>query len=76
MLYKPEPTPEQKKRMFYIGELKSEQCQCERPKQRGRAVCYKCWLRLPDNLRHALYRPVGGGFEQAYEEAYRYLNDL
>ena len=63
-------------RLFYIETLKSEQCQCERSKKRRYALCYKCFQRLPKDLRMALYRPIGAGFEQAYEDAYRYLNNL
>lgn len=62
-------------RRFYIGELKSEQCHCDRPKRRGQAVCGVCWCRLPPELRDELYRPVGGGFEAAYEAAVLFLGD-
>ena len=65
-----------KDRRFFIESLKSEECQCERPKKRGFAFCYGCYQRLPQGMRRALYRPVGEGFEQAYEDACRYLNDL
>ena len=63
-------------RRFYLETLKSEECQCERPKKRGYAFCYRCFHRLPGHLRTAIYRPIGAGFEQAYEDAYRYLNNL
>lgn len=75
MLYRGEPSQAEKDRMFYIGALKSNQCQCDRPKQPERAVCYKCWMRLTDDLRRALYKRIGGGFEKAYDEACGYLNE-
>ncbi len=74
MLKQPRMTQEEKDRLFYIQALKSGQCRCERPKQRGRAFCYKCWLRLPLDLRMPLYRKIGDGFEQAYDNATKYLN--
>ena len=69
-------TPSKNDRMFYLETLKSTECQCEGEKKRGRAVCFSCWRRLPENLQRALYRPIGRGFEAAYEAAYRHLNDL
>ncbi len=72
MLYRPDPQPGDRK--FYVDVLKSDACQCERPKQPRRAVCYKCWLRLPDDLRRPLYQRIGQGFEAAYDAACQYLN--
>ena len=72
----PEVEKLRKEKLFYTETLKSEECQCERRKQPGRAVCFKCWQRLPQDLQRALYKHIGNGFEQAYEEAYRFLNDL
>ncbi|BBO74429.1 hypothetical protein DSCW_18460 [Desulfosarcina widdelii] len=62
-------------KLFYIDALKSEQCQCERQKKRGRAFCYRCYIRLPRDLRDELYRPVGAGFEAAYDASCRFLYD-
>jgi len=76
MLKKPQMTRTQGERKFFTDTLASDECQCGRRKQPGRAVCFKCYARLPDEQRRALYRRVGAGFEAAYEEAYRFLNDL
>jgi hypothetical protein len=75
MLYRPDPKPGQKDRKFYLQVLKSDACQCERPKQVRRALCFKCFYRLPGEIRRALYSRIGQGFEKAYEEAVRFLNE-
>ncbi len=62
-------------RLFYIGVLTSEQCQCERIKKQGRALCFGCFIKLPGDLARALYRPIGAGFEAAYDDCCRYLNE-
>ncbi len=76
MLKQPVMTQKEKDLRFFIEELRSDVCQCERKKQPGRSFCYKCWLRLPEELRRPLYRKIGAGYEAAYDSAYRYLNDL
>lgn len=58
---------------FYMQQLASAECFCERPKKPGRAFCYRCYKTLPPELRSPLYRPIGDGYEAAYEEAVRYL---
>lgn len=60
-------------RAFYVKLLASEECLCGRPKQRKRAVCYGCFRELPEPMQRALHRPVGRGFEEACEEAVRWL---
>jgi hypothetical protein len=61
-------------RLYYLGVLYSETCQCEREKREGNAFCFKCYIRLPRYLRTALYQPIGNGFEQAYDDSCRQLN--
>lgn len=63
-------------RRFYAATLKSDECQCDAYKQPGFAFCFKCYRRLPQEMQRALYRKIGAGFEAAYEEAYRHLNNL
>lgn len=75
MLYRPDPVQGQKDRRFYTAMLKSDACQCGRTKQMRRALCYKCWFRLPGDMRRALYQAIGAGFEAAYEAACGHLND-
>ena len=73
MLSKPVYSPAQQARMASIQVLKSGRCACGHAKQSGMAFCYGCWLRLPTNIRQALYRKVGEGFETAYEVACSFL---
>ena len=60
-------------RRFYMAGLSGEQCQCERWKRRGMALCHRCHKRLPAAMQRALYQPIGNGFEAAYDEAVEYL---
>lgn len=62
-------------RLFYAGVLKGEECQCGRYKQPGYALCFRCYRELPGDLKRALYRRMGEGFEAAYDEAVSYLTD-
>jgi len=59
---------------FYIKELRSEQCQCGRPKKPGRSFCYWCYSSLPREMQRDLYQSIGDGYEAAYEEAVAWLN--
>ena len=74
MLSKPVLTAAQQERVDCIDALKSSQCRCLRPKQRGMAFCFKCWGQLPDQIRRSLYKRIGEGFEAAYSAACDYLN--
>lgn len=60
---------------FYIDRLRSEECDCGRDKKRGQAFCPGCYFKLPHDMRSALYLPLCGGFEEAFERAVEYLND-
>ena len=63
----------QKQMLASAAGLKSGVCACGHAKQTGMAFCFKCWFVLPKNIRHALYRPVGKGFEAAYDAACQFL---
>ncbi len=58
---------------FYIGELKGDGCQCGAKKKPGQPFCYRCYRTLPEEMRKALYRRVGNGYEQAYDAAVAWL---
>jgi hypothetical protein len=60
---------------FYIDVLKSDECQCEKPKKPHMALCYHCFYRLPQFLKRDLYRPIRSGFESAYDSAVQFLNE-
>jgi hypothetical protein len=66
-------TKEEKDTLFYVAELKSEECACSRAKKSGFSFCYKCYEQLPFDMKKALYRQVGNGYEAAYEAAYKWL---
>jgi hypothetical protein len=53
--------------------LKGDECQCDRPKKSGHALCFRCYQALPRPMREDLWQPVGTGFESAYEAAVAYL---
>ena len=59
---------------FYVTELESEECFCGRHKQSGKALCFKCFRDLPFDMRNALYRKMGNGYEAAYDAAVNYLD--
>ena len=69
----PEPTPKQRLRVLCARQLKSLDCPCGRKKQSGRSFCYKCYLKLPDNMRRDMFNPIGRGYEAAYDTACKYL---
>jgi hypothetical protein len=60
---------------FYVGELRSEECQCGQWKKPGYSLCYRCYKALPRDMRNDLYKLVGRGYEAAYDAALKYLND-
>lgn len=60
---------------FYLGVLKSNECQCGRTKHKRRAFCYSCYKTLPEDMASALYQRMRHGFEEAYEEVNEWLND-
>jgi len=61
---------------FYVDLLQSEECQCEQSKRSGMAFCYDCYNELTVALRIGLlHNRVGDGFEEAYDDCVRYLNE-
>ncbi|MDY7035541.1 MAG: hypothetical protein SV375_05180 [Thermodesulfobacteriota bacterium] len=60
---------------WYVDELMSEQCLCERPKKRHHSFCYRCYRSLPGDLQRALYNRIGDGYEEAFEEAVKWLEE-
>lgn len=61
-------------RLFYVNQLKSEECLCGKYKQPGFAFCYGCYKTLPKDHQRALYKKIGTGFEEAYDACAIYLN--
>lgn len=61
---------------FYITVLKSDGCVCGRYKRENLALCFKCYNRLPKDIQIGLWKKLGNGFEENYEQAVKYLKDL
>lgn len=66
---------EQKKKdwEWYFKELMGEECLCERSKKSGHAFCYRDFKELPGDLQKVLYRRIGNGYEEAFEDAVNFL---
>ena len=62
-------------RLFYLSVLRGEECQCGKWKRSRMPFCYRCFKRLPVSMQRALYHRLGDGFEEAYEEAVKWLDD-
>jgi hypothetical protein len=60
---------------FYIDELKSNGCACDRWKGEGHSFCKRCYDALPPDMQRNLYRALNRGYEEAYEEAKKYLEE-
>lgn len=57
-----------------IRSLASEVCPaCARRKKSRQTFCGKCYFRLTPDLRSALYRLIGAGYEQAFAAAKAFL---
>jgi hypothetical protein len=53
-----------------IADLGGTTCRgCGGTKRSRMSHCRKCFLKLPQVLRSALYRRVGRGYEEAYTES-------
>jgi len=57
-----------------IAELAGTVCRCGSTKVARQTFCKRCYYRLPEFLRRALYRRVGQGYEQAYAQAAKMLD--
>lgn len=56
-----------------VDALQSNCCACEKPKRKGMSHCRACYFSLPPRLRSALYKPVFGGYAEAYTESLAWL---
>jgi hypothetical protein len=67
--------PEGRSKNWYHKELLSNECACGKSKQPRRSFCWHDFKSLPRDLQKALYRRIGHGYEEAYEEAHKYLTE-
>ncbi len=58
---------------FLLEELKSDECACGNYKKPGNSFCYNCYTSLPNDHQKPLYKRFGNGYEEAYEEATKWL---
>lgn len=68
-------TQEQRDRIWYIKEFKSNECACGETKRPRSSFCHACFKALPSTYQHALYQKMGDGYEEAYENAIQWLKD-
>lgn len=64
----------EEKLIYYAEYLKGRSCQCGEQKITGRALCTFCDRKIPVWIKQGLYKDLGEGFEQAFEDACRWLN--
>lgn len=67
---------EKESKKFYEDVLRSEECQCGKVKRKNLAVCYRCYIELPQEIKRQLWLKIEQGFEEGYEQAVKYLQDL
>jgi hypothetical protein len=55
-------------------EFASEVCPaCASPKRKANGFCSKCYYSLPEDMKKALWRRFGSGYEEAHEDARDWL---
>ena len=61
---------------FYLQELNSEECRCGSWKKKRMSFCYICYRKLPKDTQKELYQRMGVGYEEAYDDACIFLEEL
>lgn len=56
-----------------IKELQSNYCYCGRAKDSMQTFCKRDYYALPKSKRHALYNRIDEGYEEAYQDARKFL---
>jgi hypothetical protein len=60
---------------FYHDELNGEECACGAWKRSMFAFCYTCHRSLPEDMKRELWKRIGDGYEEAYNEAISWLKE-
>jgi len=60
----------------YLDALMSSRCSCGKKKTPKKSFCLACFLMLPQDLKNDLYSRLGDGYEQAYDAAEKYLEEM
>lgn len=58
---------------WYLDELMSNECACGNNKKKGHSFCYGCYKVLPGDLKSEIYRKIGQGYEEIYDECFSFL---
>ena len=58
---------------FLFYEFNSNQCYCGNKKKPKTTFCYPCYSLLPKDMQWALFKKLGDGYEEAYDQAVKYL---
>jgi hypothetical protein len=59
-----------------LSELIGTVCRCKAAKESRRTFCKRCYFRLRKDLQRRLYRRMGDGYEEAYRDATKFLDEL
>lgn len=52
-----------------VAELIGNACRCGKQKKSGQSFCAECYFKLPKDRRYALYRRLGEGYAEAFQDA-------
>lgn len=58
-----------------VNELAGTRCRCGRNKRPKQSFCSLCYFALPKWLQSDLYRTIGNGYEQAYQQAAAFVDE-
>jgi len=64
-----------KNKSWYYQEMMSNQCLCGNTKKKGHSFCWNCFSSLSVSMQNSLYKQIGKGYEEAFEEAVKWLWD-
>jgi len=57
-----------------LDALLSTKCHCGAAKKSRMSHCRRCYFSLPLKMRHALYKKIRTGYEEAYEQSCQWLD--
>ena len=62
-----------KKWLKYFNEIRGVECQCGNFKRSKQTFCRSCYSKLPINMQNDLFKTIGDGYEEAYDQAVTFL---
>ena len=57
-----------------LAMLTGAKCRCGAKKRGGRALCDRCFTKLPVKMKLSLFKRSGKGFEEAFETVEKFLD--